>query len=186
MPAPRDGLVDMTGWPRGNVEEAPLAPGAGDARIRVLPGMIRALGEGRGSNERSDNHHDAPRAGSDVIERGLQGRRRECEVLDRLVANTRAGQSQVLVLRGAAGSGKTALLNMSGDERLDVVWRGFGPRVRDGARLRGSPRSARRCWTASTGSPVHSAEALGAALGLHSGGTPDHFLVGVAVLEAAI
>ncbi len=61
--------------------------------------------------------------GSDVIERGLQGRRRECEVLDRLVANTRAGQSQVLVLRGAAGSGKTALLEyLSGDERLDVVW----------------------------------------------------------------
>src|ERR1700722_8306959 len=41
----------------------------------------------------------------------LSGRRRECEVLDRLVASTRSGQSQVLLLRGEAGTGKTALLD---------------------------------------------------------------------------
>ena len=37
-------------------------------------------------------------------------RRRECEALDQLVADVRAGQSRVLVLRGEAGAGKTALL----------------------------------------------------------------------------
>ena len=42
---------------------------------------------------------------------GLLGVRDECGVLDRLVAGVRAGHSQVLVLRGEAGAGKTALLD---------------------------------------------------------------------------
>jgi ABC-type transport system involved in cytochrome c biogenesis ATPase subunit len=42
--------------------------------------------------------------------RSLRGRRAECEALARLVANVRAGQGGVLVLRGEAGSGKTVLL----------------------------------------------------------------------------
>jgi DNA-binding CsgD family transcriptional regulator len=42
---------------------------------------------------------------------GLLGRRDECGVLDRLVAGVRAGHSQVLVLRGEAGAGKTALVD---------------------------------------------------------------------------
>jgi DNA-binding CsgD family transcriptional regulator len=41
----------------------------------------------------------------------LYGRRGECEMLDRLVADVRAGQSRVLVLRGEPGTGKTALLD---------------------------------------------------------------------------
>ena len=47
---------------------------------------------------------------SSALSRGLRGRRSECEALDRLVASARAGQSQVLVLRGEVGVGKTALL----------------------------------------------------------------------------
>src|SRR3954452_3096146 len=42
--------------------------------------------------------------------RGLLGRRSECEALDRLVANVRGGQSAVLVVRGEAGVGKSALI----------------------------------------------------------------------------
>src|ERR671921_533650 len=41
---------------------------------------------------------------------GLLGRRSECETLDRLVATVRAGESAVLVVRGEAGVGKSALL----------------------------------------------------------------------------
>jgi AAA ATPase domain len=41
----------------------------------------------------------------------LRGRRLECESLDQLLEAGRAGQSQVLVLRGEAGVGKTALLD---------------------------------------------------------------------------
>jgi ABC-type nitrate/sulfonate/bicarbonate transport system ATPase subunit len=41
---------------------------------------------------------------------GFLNRVSECKVLDRLVADVRAGQSRVLVLHGEAGMGKTALL----------------------------------------------------------------------------
>src|SRR3954452_16276067 len=41
---------------------------------------------------------------------GLIGRQRECELLDRLVGGVLGGQSRVLVVRGEAGVGKTALL----------------------------------------------------------------------------
>ena len=40
----------------------------------------------------------------------LLGRRGECEALDQLMARLRTGRSPVLVLRGEAGVGKTALL----------------------------------------------------------------------------
>lgn len=39
----------------------------------------------------------------------LRGRRSECEILDRLLAEVRAGRSGALVLRGEAGAGKTKL-----------------------------------------------------------------------------
>src|SRR5687768_7365961 len=45
----------------------------------------------------------------------LHGRRSECDALDRLVAAARAGDSRVLVLRGEAGVGKTALLDYLSD-----------------------------------------------------------------------
>jgi hypothetical protein len=40
----------------------------------------------------------------------LSGRQIECETLDQLVATVQGGHSSVLVLRGKAGIGKTALL----------------------------------------------------------------------------
>jgi len=41
----------------------------------------------------------------------LRGRHGEIDVLDRLLADVRAGESHVLVLHGEAGIGKTALLD---------------------------------------------------------------------------
>ncbi len=46
---------------------------------------------------------------------GLRGRQDECDTLSRLVASAQAGRSQVLVLRGEAGIGKTALLEFLAD-----------------------------------------------------------------------
>src|SRR4051812_12218318 len=43
--------------------------------------------------------------------RALRGRSRERHLLDRLLENVRDGQSAVLVIRGEAGIGKTALLH---------------------------------------------------------------------------
>jgi predicted ATPase len=40
----------------------------------------------------------------------LRGRGQQCEALDGLLAQVRAGRSRVLVARGEAGIGKTALL----------------------------------------------------------------------------
>src|SRR3954470_6767226 len=41
----------------------------------------------------------------------LRGRSAECAVLDQMLSAVRAGESRVLVLRGDAGLGKTALLD---------------------------------------------------------------------------
>jgi DNA-binding CsgD family transcriptional regulator len=45
----------------------------------------------------------------------LRGRRKECQLLDDVVASARAGDSRVIVLRGEPGVGKTALLNYSAE-----------------------------------------------------------------------
>jgi DNA-binding CsgD family transcriptional regulator len=42
---------------------------------------------------------------------GLRGRRNECELLDQLLSDVRAGDSRVVVFQGEAGIGKTALLD---------------------------------------------------------------------------
>ena len=75
---------------------------------------------------------------------GLLGRAGECQALDRLVASARAGQSRVLVLRGEAGVGKTALLDYVGGRAGGCrLARRDRRRVRDGARVR-RPASALR------------------------------------------
>jgi DNA-binding CsgD family transcriptional regulator len=64
----------------------------------------------------ADLHMCAPATGASEpayprVQHGLLSRHHECGVLDRLITGVRAGQCQVLVLRGEAGAGKTALLN---------------------------------------------------------------------------
>jgi hypothetical protein len=52
-----------------------------------------------------------PIEGAQIERTGLRGRVKECAVLDRLLADTRGGHSSLLVMRGEAGVGRTALLN---------------------------------------------------------------------------
>jgi DNA-binding CsgD family transcriptional regulator len=115
---------------------------------------------------------------------GLVGRRSECEVLDRLVAGVLAGQSRVLVLRGEAGVGKTALLD-------HLAAAASGCRVARVAGVESEMELAFAGLHALCGSllgrleglPAPQRDALGTALGLTAGPPPDRFLVGLAVLS---
>ena len=116
--------------------------------------------------------------------RRLRGRRSECEALDRLVASARAGQSQVLVLRGEAGVGKSALVEylVGGaagcriaraagvESEMELAFAGLhqlcGPMMGHLGRLPGPQR-----------------DALAIAFGVSTGSAPDRFLVGLAVLS---
>jgi DNA-binding CsgD family transcriptional regulator len=114
----------------------------------------------------------------------LRGRRDECEALDRLLASTRSGQSQALILRGEAGIGKTALLEF-------VAERASGCRVRRVAGVESEMELAfaglQQLCTPILNHverlPRPQRDALGTAIGLCTGGTPDRLLVGLAVLN---
>ncbi len=116
--------------------------------------------------------------------RTLRGRRRESEVLGGLVQGVRSGHSAVLVVRGEAGVGKTALLDHAIESAADLrVVRAVGvesemelayaalhqlcgPMLGHLERLPGPQRAA-----------------LETVFGLKAGPAPDRFLVGLAVLS---
>src|SRR3954447_23990649 len=84
---------------------APVTSLVGDpGRPGARPPRPRANASGRASPVVYD-HQMAPTRAPDLL-----GRTSEREQLDRLLANVRGGQSAVLVIRGEAGIGKTALL----------------------------------------------------------------------------
>jgi DNA-binding CsgD family transcriptional regulator/tetratricopeptide (TPR) repeat protein len=113
----------------------------------------------------------------------LRGRRRECEVLDRLLAAVRAGQGQVLVLRGEAGVGKTALL-----DHLQARATGFRVVRAAGVESEGELAFAglhQLCGPLLgdvAGLPDRQRAALGTVFGLDRGEPPDRFIVGLALL----
>jgi DNA-binding CsgD family transcriptional regulator len=113
----------------------------------------------------------------------LRGRRNECEALDRLLEDVRAGRSGALVLRGEAGVGKTALLE-------DLVSRASGCRI---LRAAGAEFEMELAYAALhqlcaplsyrlDGLPRPQRDSLLTAFGLSSGEAPDRFLVSLAVL----
>src|SRR5215471_11386655 len=115
---------------------------------------------------------------------GLLDRGSERDVLERLVTGVRAGQSRVLVLRGEAGIGKTALL-----EHLLAVTEGC--RI---ARIAGVESESELAFAGLHALcapmlgrleqlPEPQRDALSTAFGLHAGRPPDRFLVGLAVLS---
>jgi len=114
---------------------------------------------------------------------GLRGRQDECDTLSRLVTAVHSGHSQVLVLRGEAGIGKTALLEflvdraqggrvgraVSVESELELAYAGLHQLC--------SPYLDRMDRL-----PVPQQAALGTAFGLQAGSAPDRFLLGLAVL----
>jgi DNA-binding CsgD family transcriptional regulator len=113
----------------------------------------------------------------------LRGRQRECESLDRLLAEVRAGQSQVLVLRGEAGVGKTALLDYLQERSSGCrMARAAGVESEMELAFAGLHQLCMSMLDRMAGLPGPQRDALGAAFGLDAGAAPDRFLVGLALL----
>jgi len=114
---------------------------------------------------------------------GLRGRARECEALDRLLADLRAGQSQVLVLRGEAGVGKTALLDYVQQRASGCrVERASGVESEMELAFAGLHQLCAPMLGSLAGLPGPQQGAIGTAFGLRDGAAPDRFLVGLALL----
>src|SRR5713101_1330527 len=113
----------------------------------------------------------------------LRGRGQQCETLDGLLADVRAGRSRALVVRGEPGIGKTALLDYAAETAQDFqLARAVG--VESDMELPFAALHQLCCPMLSRigALPSPQREALGVAFGLCSGGAPDRFLVGLAVL----
>ncbi|WP_132214613.1 helix-turn-helix transcriptional regulator [Kribbella steppae] len=113
----------------------------------------------------------------------LRGRRSECEALARLLDEVPTGRSSVLVLRGEAGCGKSALLDF-------MLERASGFRV---ARVVGVESEMELAYAGLhqlcapmldrvKELPPPQRDALRVAFGLQEGAAPDRFLIGLAVL----
>jgi DNA-binding CsgD family transcriptional regulator len=114
---------------------------------------------------------------------GLLGRRRECDALSDLVACARSDHSQVLVLRGEAGVGKTALLEfLAGRAEGCRVGRAAGVESERELAYAGLHQLCSPYLDRMDSLPVPQREVLGTAFGLRPGPVPDRFLLGLAVL----
>ncbi len=113
----------------------------------------------------------------------LLGRTSEREVLDRLLATVREGESAVLVIRGEAGIGKTALLRYAARRASGFrVARITGVAAEMELPFAGIHQLSAPLLDQLDALPQPQQKALNVALGLASGDVPDRFLVGLAVL----
>jgi DNA-binding CsgD family transcriptional regulator len=114
---------------------------------------------------------------------GLRGRVSECEALRGLVRNGLAGRSQVLVLRGEAGIGKTALLQFLIEAAADHrVCRAAGAESEMELPFASLHQLCAPFLHALHQLSGPQRDALATTFGLEAGNPPDRFLVGLAVL----
>jgi DNA-binding CsgD family transcriptional regulator len=114
----------------------------------------------------------------------LLGRRGECDALDQLLARLRTGRSPVLVLRGEAGVGKTALLEYLVDEASGCrIVRAAGAEAEMELAYAGLQQLCAPMLDHLEALPGPQREALSTAFGLSAGEPPDRFFVGLAVLS---
>jgi DNA-binding CsgD family transcriptional regulator len=113
----------------------------------------------------------------------LRGRRREQEALDHLLRDVRGGKSRVLVLRGEAGVGKTALLDYLIDSATaGRVTRTAGVEPETEIAYSGLQQLCAPLMSYLDRLPAPQRSALATGLGLSAGDPPDMLLVGLAVL----
>jgi DNA-binding CsgD family transcriptional regulator len=114
----------------------------------------------------------------------LRGRRAERVELDRLLEAIHAGQSAVLVLRGEAGIGKTALVEYAAERGKGCrALRAVGVESEMELPFAGLHQLCSPLFDGLERLPPPQREALGTAFGLSSGTRPDRFLVGLALLS---
>jgi DNA-binding CsgD family transcriptional regulator len=114
---------------------------------------------------------------------GFLDRTSEREMLDGLLARVREGQSAVLVMRGEAGIGKTALLRYAARHASGFrVAQVTGAEAEMELPFAGIHQLCAPLLDQLDALPQPQQDALNVALGLASGEVPDRFLVGLAVL----
>jgi DNA-binding CsgD family transcriptional regulator len=121
----------------------------------------------------------------------LLEREQECRELERLLASVRNGLSGVLVLRGEAGIGKTALLEHAVQSAADMqVARAAGVESEMELGFAGLHQLLMPFHGGLGNLPAPQREAMGSVFGLAAPAVPDQFLVGLATLtlitEAAV
>jgi DNA-binding CsgD family transcriptional regulator len=111
------------------------------------------------------------------------GRTGEREVLDRLIGNVAGGQSAVLVIRGEAGIGKTALLRYAARRASGFrIAKVTGVESEMELPFAGIHQLCAPMLPRLDALPQPQQDALRVALGLASGQVPDRLLIGLAVL----
>jgi DNA-binding CsgD family transcriptional regulator/tetratricopeptide (TPR) repeat protein len=114
----------------------------------------------------------------------LLGRRRERDVLDRLVQAVRDGQSRALIIGGEPGMGKTALLDHVADHATGChVVRAAGVQSEMELAFAGLHQLCAPMLDRLDRLPPPQADALRIAFGVAPGSPPDRFVVGLAVLN---
>src|ERR1035441_10646944 len=114
----------------------------------------------------------------------LHGRRGELQLLDGLLDGVRGGRSAVLVVRGEAGVGKTALLDhVAGAAQGLRVVRAVGVESEMELPFAALHQLCRPMLDRLGRLPGPQRDALRTALGLAAGTAPDRFLLGLAVLS---
>src|SRR3954454_13379087 len=117
---------------------------------------------------------------------GFLGRTGECELLEQLLADARCWQNAVLVVRGEAGIGKTALLRHAVGQATDFhVAQIAGVEAEMGLPFAGLHQLWAPLFTRpdAVAIPKPQRDALSVALGVSFGPPPDPFLVALAVLS---
>jgi len=113
----------------------------------------------------------------------LVDRQRERQALDSLMEDLRSGRGRALVVHGEAGVGKSALLEYAAGAAPDLrVARAVGVESEMELAFAGVHQLCAPLLDRLARLPAPQRDALGIAFGLRSGGAPDRFLVGVAVL----
>ena len=114
----------------------------------------------------------------------LLGRRREQETLDRLIREVRGGRSRVLVLRGEAGAGKSALLDHAvGQAAGGRVVRAAGVELESEIAYATLQQLCAPLLVHLDRLPDPQRAALATAFGLSAGDPPEVLLLGLAVLH---